>query len=73
MASTEDVMEFVVTQTREIAGQWREKNARVFMTEQAAKYYLPPCGSGLARPKAKRAKATPIAPVTEEADEEADA
>lgn len=73
MANTKDVMEFVVTQTREIAGQWREKNARVLLSEQAAKYYLPPYGSGLARPKAKRASATPIAAVTEEADEEADA
>ncbi|MBR9651914.1 hypothetical protein [Thalassovita aquimarina] len=39
--------DYEVTQGREIAGAYREAGETVSLTPAQAKYYLPPCGSGL--------------------------
>ena len=40
-------VDYIVTQTRQIAGQHRKEGEMISMSPAQAKYYLPPYGSGL--------------------------
>ena len=48
MPKQNEKIDYVVTESREIAGTWRQAGEPLSMTERQAKYYLPPYGSGLA-------------------------
>ncbi|MFV0385663.1 hypothetical protein [Paracoccus sp. (in: a-proteobacteria)] len=50
--------EYEVTQSREIGGVYRATGQRITMTPAQAKYYLPPCGSGI-RPVMPKAALSP--------------
>jgi len=50
--------EYEVMQAREIGGVHREVGSRLNLTAAQAKYYLPPCGTGL-RPVTGPAEAKP--------------
>lgn len=47
-------MEYRVTQARELYGAWREKGDVLSLTQEQAKYYLPPYGTGLVEVKPER-------------------
>ena len=52
-------VEYEVTQAREIQDVWREVGETVSMQPKAAKYYLPPYGSGLRLKEASASAAEP--------------
>lgn len=63
MADQKDtaVADYEVTTTREIGGLHRAKGEIIPMTPAQAKYYLPPCGTGLKPVTVKAAKTKPDA------------
>lgn len=49
-------VDYEVTQSREISGQYRKAGESVKMTPAQAKYYLPPYGAGLKVPGTRKEK-----------------